>query len=589
MVLLKKHWRKLLVSLGVRFAPSNSLGYSYTYWFTDDDNLFTTIADILVKLRDEQRLVFGIDDDSSVYWNSSLGVLDFTGGPFYFRNNVGIGTEPDPLNRLTVSYNGNDVIRGLYAGIVYGGTAQEVYGSFNQAYSVGTHIAARGIGGRFEAVDYKLDRTSGSNDSYGGWFSTKDRTGTYEAGASHYFLAGYFANSDAIGDWATNNPPVYTYSNYIADEPTGYGSNHRHYSIYSRSGDNYLGGILGIGTDPGTVPLEVVGTLGQFRISDREDDNTIKQARYTMNHYDIDEQPLGIMVAQSTATTNSISFGGGSSLVNAATGFAFYAAANNTTTTGSLKMLIDGVNNSIYAGLNSSKVGIAHTIGTTLTANLDVDGTTVLNGTYVAGVLDIHGSGFPLARYENHVNGNDSGAFEGFGGVNSNNYLIKTTTGVMGDGFGQGFVFGLKDQDSGGGDAHYVSRIYVRRDGADDAGRLQFWVGAGGNTLAMDLKADGDTLVRNNLIIDKRVVRSKSTYTGTDTTDEVYWNKCNSTTDFTLTVTDGSTDGEEMFIQNINTGVVTLSGNINSITALVTLNRGESYVYHWDSSDGEWQ
>jgi len=137
----------------------------------------------------------------------------------------------------------------------------------------------------------------------------------------------------------------------------------------------HLPGTLGVGTLPGTIPLEVVGTLGEFRITQREDNSTTKQARYTMNHYTIAEQPLGVMVAQSTSTANTIAFGGGSSLVNAATSFSFYAAANNTTTTGSAKMVIDGVNNATYAGLNSSKVGVGYTTGAVLPDDFSVNGT----------------------------------------------------------------------------------------------------------------------------------------------------------------------------------------------------------------------
>lgn len=142
-------------------------------------------------------------------------------------------------------------------------------------------------------------------------------------------------------------------------------------------------GYVGIGCTPDS-PLEVVGSLGQFKISDREDNSTNKIARYTMNHYTIAEEPVGIMVASSTSTTNSISFGGGSSLVNAVTSFAFYAAANNTTTTGSAKMVIDGINNATYAGLNSSKVGVGYSIGAVLSETFNVNGTLSVYGS-VAG------------------------------------------------------------------------------------------------------------------------------------------------------------------------------------------------------------
>ena len=89
--------------------------------------------------------------------------------------------------------------------------------------------------------------------------------------------------------------------------------------------------------------------------------------------------------------------------------------------------------------------------------------------------------------------------------------------------------------------------------------------------------------------VDRRMIRSKSVYTGTDTIDDVYLHRCNSGTAFTLTVTDGANDGEEIVIENIGAGLVTLSGNINSDFALTTLNYTEEWTYRWNSTAGEWQ
>lgn len=97
------------------------------------------------------------------------------------------------------------------------------------------------------------------------------------------------------------------------------------------------------------------------------------------------------------------------------------------------------------------------------------------------------------------------------------------------------------------------------------------------------LKVNGDLQITNRLII------SKSIYTGTDTTDDVYLNVCDSASDFTLTVTDGATDGEEIKIVNRGTGTVTLSGKISSITATSVLYSGETISLYWDTSDDEWQ
>ena len=196
--------------------------------------------------------------------------IDYTGGG-YFAGNVGVGIAPNPAYRLYNSANGTSIQTALVNSCVYGGTGQEATGSLNQVYSIGTHVAARGIGGRFNVIDYKLDRTSGSSTVYGGWFSTADRTGTFQAGASHSFQAGFFNVNNATGDWTTNNPTVNTYNLYIGNTPTGYGSNHTHYSIYAPSGNNYFGGTLGIGGVDLSYALYVNGTsnfVGVARFAD---------------------------------------------------------------------------------------------------------------------------------------------------------------------------------------------------------------------------------------------------------------------------------------------------------------------------------
>ena len=93
----------------------------------------------------------------------------------------------------------------------------------------------------------------------------------------------------------------------------------------------------------------------------------------------------------------------------------------------------------------------------------------------------------------------------------------------------------------------------------------------------------------SDIKLDKRIIRSKSVYTGTDTTDDIYLHICDSDSAFTLTVTDGTKDGEEIKITNRGVGTVTLSGSINSVTATSVLYSGETIVLGWDVADDEWQ
>ena len=70
-------------------------------------------------------------------------------------------------------------------------------------------------------------------------------------------------------------------------------------------------------------------------------DNTDKACRIGSYHYDTDEEPFGILVASGTNGANTLNFGGGTSLMNAATAIQFTTAANSTTTSGSTRMIIN--------------------------------------------------------------------------------------------------------------------------------------------------------------------------------------------------------------------------------------------------------
>ena len=70
-------------------------------------------------------------------------------------------------------------------------------------------------------------------------------------------------------------------------------------------------------------------------------DNTDKGARVGLYHYDTDALPYALFTSGSSSNSNGINFGGGTSLMNAATRLGFYTAANTTTATGTRRILID--------------------------------------------------------------------------------------------------------------------------------------------------------------------------------------------------------------------------------------------------------
>ena len=104
-------------------------------------------------------------------------------------------------------------------------------------------------------------------------------------------------------------------------------------------------GQIGIGTTPTTnAALDI--NQGYYSImygavngaNGGRSDNTNKEGRIVQYHRDNEEEPLGAIVTFSQSTAGNVYIGGGSSLVNAATETALFAAAN-TTTTGGTKIL----------------------------------------------------------------------------------------------------------------------------------------------------------------------------------------------------------------------------------------------------------
>ena len=101
-------------------------------------------------------------------------------------------------------------------------------------------------------------------------------------------------------------------------------------------------GNIGIGT---TSPEDKLDIAGKLRISDNKTANTNKTNRIRGEHYDIAQEPTTFMFMNNFSTVNALHIGGGSTIENAATSLNFYTAANNTTTQGSNRMVIDSSGN----------------------------------------------------------------------------------------------------------------------------------------------------------------------------------------------------------------------------------------------------
>jgi hypothetical protein len=108
--------------------------------------------------------------------------------------------------------------------------------------------------------------------------------------------------------------------------------------------------VLNIDTDNEYVsighnaPAATFDVLGDFMFlgGSNRTDSTNKTGRIAGVHWDTDEEPVTFMLYNSTETVSSVNFGGGSALMNAATQVDFYTAADNTTTTGTKRLVIQG-------------------------------------------------------------------------------------------------------------------------------------------------------------------------------------------------------------------------------------------------------
>ena len=103
---------------------------------------------------------------------------------------------------------------------------------------------------------------------------------------------------------------------------------------------------LGIGTTSPGAALEIVQdnannafglVVGANVSANSLSDNTRKFTRIGMHHYDTDEEFVNLIVGDSDGTDNKVSLGGGTNQGNAATKVQFYAAADDTTVTGTVQ------------------------------------------------------------------------------------------------------------------------------------------------------------------------------------------------------------------------------------------------------------
>lgn len=128
---------------------------------------------------------------------------------------------------------------------------------------------------------------------------------------------------------------------------------------------NFTGNV-GIGAASSGSKLDVTGAAIMFGADNgtwtARTNSTIKSGSITGPHYTNAEEPLGLFSFNSTSTTGSLAFGGGSALVNAVTDITFLTSANNTTTTGTNRMYI-GSNGRVQVGSGTSPMSTLDVAG----------------------------------------------------------------------------------------------------------------------------------------------------------------------------------------------------------------------------------
>ncbi|MBI4084800.1 MAG: tail fiber domain-containing protein, partial [Candidatus Levybacteria bacterium] len=145
-------------------------------------------------------------------------------------------------------------------------------------------------------------------------------------------------------------------------------------------------GNIGIGTTAPSATLEILqanGAPGGILLRSSTADATNKQGRIKTGHYTVSEEPITTFLASNTNTFNSLAIGGSSSTENAVTELVFYTAPTTTTTTGNIRMLIDGQGNvgigtnvplaTLDVRYNSGTVPVASFSATTSYAAFTVD------------------------------------------------------------------------------------------------------------------------------------------------------------------------------------------------------------------------
>ena len=296
------------------------------------------------------------------------GWKDIVIAPHGSNGNVGIGTT-DPDNKLHVETDVNEVAK--FESTDPKGYIEIKDNTYSSYVGINSTAGAASFGGKVDgAADTGNLNISTINGKVGiGTTSFSEQLGvkpdtdvSAEIGKAH---VGYVGYSDFAGFSHVDRNSTTTYALLQSAAGSTYLNKAAGQQIYFRDGNNNVGGFnnyndfyvgasstdnnlyvdrstdrVGINTNTPSHTLDVVGT---FQLADTTSNSTNKVARIRNRHYTNTEEPMSLIFATSTSSTNVVQFGGGTSTENAATKQVFFTAANNTTTIGTQRMHINSI------------------------------------------------------------------------------------------------------------------------------------------------------------------------------------------------------------------------------------------------------
>ena len=199
-------------------------------------------------------------------------------------------------------------------------------------------------------------------------------------------------------------------------------------------------------------------------------DNADKACRVGSYHYDIDEEPFGIFVASGSNGTNNLTFGGGTSLMNAATTLSLYTAANSTTTNGTKRLEVASDGN---IHINTTDNGTAN-------AKLNIEDSSSV-GVNVLKLINKPSSSNGKARLELYA--------ETSGGQGATAY-IQSISGTDADGSNSANDAGLEFHTSQGGSGTDVTALKI-----DNSGKTRISTHEGNDALHITPLASASTSI----------------------------------------------------------------------------------------------